>query len=153
MKISRKDWPRALATQSRQQLESLLNEITSGWQIEPVQLPDSGLAMLQLRDSALKDAYNLGEIPLTLAWVEITTEEGVKVQGATQLMDDDVEKVEFIAICDAVLAQQLAGWEAVYRCVESGMLVISEQEKIRANMLTKTRVDFELLNASEEDDD
>ncbi len=153
MNIRRHDWIRALATQSKQQITAVLNEITADWTITPVQLPQTGLAMLQLRDSAFNDPYFLGEIPLASAWVTISTEDKLEYQGAAQLMDDDREKIEALAVCDAVLAHQLPGWLALYHLVEIGMAELTKEQNLRNALLAKTRVDFALLNATVHDDD
>ncbi len=153
MNISRCDWPRALATQSKKQIAAVLNEIAARWTLTPVQLPQTGLAMLCVRDSAFNDPYFLGEIPLASAWVTVSTEDHLEYQGAAQLMDDDREKIEALAVCDAVLAHQLPGWLAIYQLVEIGMAELTTEQNLRNAMLAKTRVDFALLNATEHDDD
>jgi len=153
MQIKRHDWPRALATQSTKQLTAVLNEMTARWTITPVQLPQTGLGMLQLRDSAFNDPYFLGEIPLASAWINLRTEADKEYQGAAQLMDDDQEKIEALAVCDAILAYQLPGWLAIYQLVEIGMVALTQEQQLRKAMLAKTRVDFALLNATEQDDD
>lgn len=153
MTIKRSDWPRALATQSTKQLTAVLDEMTAHWTITPVQLPQTGLAMLQLRDSAFNDPYFLGEIPLASAWVSIRTEDQQEYQGAAQLMDDDQDKIEALAVCDAILAHQLPGWLALYQLAEIGMAALTKEQQLRHAMLAKTRVDFALLNAAENDDD
>lgn len=153
MNISRRDWPRALACQPQSTLKPLIDELTAGWRIAPVQLTQTGLAMLQMSDSACNDPYFLGEIPLARAWLEITTETGEQFQGAAQLMDDDAGKIECLAICDAVLANRLPGWEKLHALVETGMAQLGDIQRQRNQMLAKTRVDFELLNAAEEDGD
>lgn len=153
MTIKRSDWPRALATQSTKQLTAVLDEMTAHWTITPVQLPQTGLGMLQLRDSAFNDPYFLGEIPLASAWVCIRTEDQQEYQGAAQLMDDDHAKIEALAVADAILAHQLPGWLALYQLVEIGMAELTTEQNLRHAMLAKTRVDFALLNATENDDD
>ncbi|MCL7419709.1 MAG: phosphonate C-P lyase system protein PhnG [Methylobacter sp.] len=153
MNIPRHDWPKALACQSKQTLKALLDEWGSQWTIRPVQLTQTGLAMLQLRDSAFNDPYFLGEIPLASAWVELVTSDGERFQGAAQLLDDDSEKIELLAVCDAVLAHRLPGWQALHQLLEMGLHQLSEQQAVRNAMLAKTRVDFALLNAAEDDDD
>jgi alpha-D-ribose 1-methylphosphonate 5-triphosphate synthase subunit PhnG len=152
MNIPRKDWPRALATQPENRIDAILADIGKDWIIKPVQLPQTGLAMLQLCDSAYNEPYFLGEIPLATAWVEITA--GNKnFQGAARLMDDDQEKIEKLAVCDAVLANQLPGWQRVYDLVEMGMSEINMQQKRRNFILKKTRVDFDLLGGTTGDED
>ncbi|MDO9214028.1 MAG: phosphonate C-P lyase system protein PhnG [Methylococcales bacterium] len=153
MNIPRRDWSKAIATQSTQQITAILNVIAQNWTITPVQLPQTGLAMLKLRDSAFNDPYFLGEIPLASAWVTIRTEDNLDYQGAAQLMDDDQGKIEALAVCDAILTHQLTGWLALYKLVEIGMAELTKEQQLRNALLAKTRVDFALLTATEQDDD
>jgi len=148
MNIPRRDWPTALACQPKQVLKALIAELGAEWTIQPVQLTDTGLAMLQLRDAAFNDPYFLGETPLSRAWIEIVTPTGERFQGAAQLLDDDAEKIELIAVCDAVLAHRLTGWLAIYQLLEIGIAELAEEQRLRNAMLAKTRVDFSLLNSA-----
>ncbi|MDT8405866.1 MAG: phosphonate C-P lyase system protein PhnG [Methylococcales bacterium] len=153
MNIPRSTWPRALALLPLTRFEQALNWVTQNWHIEPVQLPASGLAMLQVADSAFGDAYNLGEIPLTTMWLEITTPDGQRAEGAAQLMDDDAEKVRWLAICDAVLSTRLEGFDQVKALLDEGLAKFEQEQRLRQALLSKTRVDFALLSASEDDDE
>ncbi len=153
MNIPRSTWPGALALLPLTRFEQALTSMTQNWRIEPVQLPASGLAMLQVNDSAFGDAYNLGEIPLTTMWLEITTPDGQSAQGAAQLMDDDAEKVRWLAICDAVLSARLEGFDQVKALLDEGVAKFAREQRLRQALLSKTRVDFALLSANGEDDD
>jgi len=153
MKISQSDWVRALAAQPQQQLSAILDSFSLNWTIAPKQLTQTGLAALKLRDGAFNDPFFIGEIPMSSAWIVVTTETGECYEGAAQLMDDSEEKIERLALCDAILRHQLTGWESVYALVENGMQIIDEERALRKKLLVKTTVDFALLNGSEDDDD
>jgi alpha-D-ribose 1-methylphosphonate 5-triphosphate synthase subunit PhnG len=120
-------------------------EISSSWTIQPKALSHAGLGMLQLEDGAYREPFFLGEFPLASAWVEITTPEGVTAQGAAQVMDDDVELVETLAICDAVLSARLPEWERLSELLERGVEIIDTKDRERKQMLAATQVDFSLL--------
>ncbi|MBE0468599.1 MAG: phosphonate C-P lyase system protein PhnG [Methyloprofundus sp.] len=153
MKISQSDWLRALAVQPPQQLSATLDSLSLNWTIAPKQLTQTGLAALKLRDGAFNDPFFIGEIPLSSAWIVVTTETGECYEGAAQLMDDSAQKIEQLALCDAILSHQLSGWESIYALVEKGMQMIDQERALRKKLLVKTTVDFALLNASEDDDD
>ncbi len=153
MNIKQTDWVRCLANQSQKELSNLLDKLSTNWQVAPKQLTQTGLAALKMQESAFNDPFFIGEIPLASAWVVIKTENGQQYEGAAYLMDDDAQKIESLALCDAILNHQLAGWEQVYAFVEQGMKVIELEQLQRKKILSKTTVDFALLNASENDDE
>jgi alpha-D-ribose 1-methylphosphonate 5-triphosphate synthase subunit PhnG len=101
--------------------------------------------MLQLEDGAYREPFFLGEFPLASAWVEITTPEGITAQGAAQVMDDDVELVETLAICDAILSARLPNWEKLAEMMERGEQAVAAKDRERKQMLAATQVDFSLL--------
>jgi alpha-D-ribose 1-methylphosphonate 5-triphosphate synthase subunit PhnG len=147
-------WLRALSAHPPEQLQALVNELADqgGWQISPKALPQSGLGMLQLTDSALQDNFNLGEFPLSTAWVVIRLADGRNVEGAAQVMDDRHQLAEQLAVCDAVLRHCLPGHERVEQAIAKGMATLARIDRERQAMLARTRVDFSLLDRLDDDD-
>jgi len=144
--IKRTQWVTALSALPAEQVVSLCTELSEGWKIRPKSIPQSGLGLLKLNDSALNDPFYLGEIPISSAWIEVTTAEGQQTEGAAQLMDDRLELVEALALCDAILATQLPGWEKIEAMVKQG-LQLREVIKIeRKRLLAHTQVNFSLLD-------
>jgi alpha-D-ribose 1-methylphosphonate 5-triphosphate synthase subunit PhnG len=148
-------WQRALSTRPADQLQALVRQLVAqgDWQLRPKALPQTGLGMLQLTDSALQDNYNLGEFPLVSAWLVISLPDGRSVEGAAQLMDDRRALAEALAVCDAVLRHRLPGWELVEDQLAAGLAALEQQDRERDTMLARTRVDFSLLDAVDDDDD
>lgn len=146
-------WIRALTALPAEEIKTLVAGFDSAWQIRHRALPQAGLGLLKLRDGAFDEAFYLGEFPLASAYVVVSLPDGRKAEGAAQVMDDDLELAEALAVCDAVLANRLPGWEAVRARVERGMAQRAEEERIRKAMLTKTRVDFSLLESTEAEDE
>lgn len=143
--IERTKWICALRALPSEELLELVMEISSSWAIQPKALSHAGLGMLQLEDGAYQEPFFLGEFPLASAWVEITTSEGITAQGAAQIMDDDVDLVETMAICDAILSARLPNWERLADLLERGAETIERKEQERKQMLAATQVDFSLL--------
>lgn len=114
--------------------------------IRPTALPQAGLGMLKLRESAMGEVFYLGEFPMAQCQVSITTPQGQVAEGGAVVMDDCVERVECLAICDAVLNQHLCGWESVMALVEKGECLRRKIEADRKAILAHTRVDFSLLD-------
>jgi len=144
--INRTEWVSALTAQPNDKLLAVTAEISSDWTISPKSLPQSGLGMLKLNDSAFDEPFYLGEFPLASAWLEIKTVDGVIAQGAAQVMDDRVEIAEALAICDAVLSAQLPGWGKIAELLEQGMACRKATQQERKQILARTQVDFSLLD-------
>ncbi|MDT8371858.1 MAG: phosphonate C-P lyase system protein PhnG [Gammaproteobacteria bacterium] len=150
--IERTKWVAALTTQPTDKLMAVIADVSSNWTIRPKSLPQSGLGMLKLNDSAFEDAFYLGEFPLSSAWVEIRTTEGLIAEGAAQVMDDRVDVAEALALCDAVLSAQLPGWETIARLVEEGVATREATRQDRKQILASTQVNFSLLDDVSGDD-
>jgi alpha-D-ribose 1-methylphosphonate 5-triphosphate synthase subunit PhnG len=126
--------------------------IASQYQVEDVTLPQAGLALMQLRDSALNEAYYPGEIPLASARIILTSAVGTQHEGAAQVMHDSATFARAVAVIDAALAGNLPGSEAVEPLLNRGAELLAQQNVTRKKMLARTRVDFALLGSTEEED-
>ncbi|MDT8371027.1 MAG: phosphonate C-P lyase system protein PhnG [Gammaproteobacteria bacterium] len=149
----RKNWIRLLMAVNKKQIKQLAEQITSGWALRYKSLPQSGLGMLKLRDGALQEPFYLGEIPIASAWVELTLPNGDKAEGAAQVMDDDKDLAEALAVCDAVLANQLVGHDLLTVLLQQGANKLEAEQRNRKRMLKRTHVDFSLLGAEGEYDE
>jgi alpha-D-ribose 1-methylphosphonate 5-triphosphate synthase subunit PhnG len=150
--LAREQWVSALNMVPEQSLTCLANSFPKSWKVTPKALPQSGLGMLKLRDSALGEAFYLGEFPLATCWLKVATEDGEIAQGAAMVMDDRVDRAEQMALCDAVLSARLPGWERVAALIEQGQSLRAEQAYERKAVLAATRVDFSLLDDVGDDD-
>lgn len=144
--IERTEWVRALKALPKKDLFDLTSELSKDWMLRPKSLPQSGLGMMKLKDSAFNDAFYLGEFPISSAWLEVTTHDGRKAEGAAQVMDDNTELAEALALCDAILSSKLPGWERIYNLVEQGIAITEKINRERKMILARTRVDFSLLD-------
>lgn len=151
MQYPRSQWPKALMALPSDQVIKRVDELSTNLKIVNKTLPQSGLGLLKMQDSAFHEPYYLGEIPLSSAWVTVETEQGAKVQGAAQIMDNNIELAQSIAISDAILSAQLEGHDTLESLVHQGMALCKKQDKIRNAMLLKTAVDFSLLSDAEEE--
>lgn len=151
MNLPREDWVSAMSAVPEQKLAHVANSFPKDWKVTPKALPQEGLGLLKMRDSALGDAFYLGEFPLATCWLSITTKDGTSAEGAATVMDDRVERAEQMALCDAVLSARLPGWEAVEQLIEEGRDRRHSMARERKSMLAKTRVDFSLLDDVGED--
>ncbi len=142
----RESWISALAAVPEERLARLVNELSSGWRIQPSSLPQAGLGMLTLRESAFNEPFYLGEFPLASCAVRVVTESGQTGEGAAQVMDDRVERAQQLALCDAILAGRLVGWQRLLELMEEGQNRLQQTCLERKALLARTRVDFSLLD-------
>jgi alpha-D-ribose 1-methylphosphonate 5-triphosphate synthase subunit PhnG len=150
--LSREEWVSALSAVPEAALREVVDAFPATWTVRPKALPQAGLGMLKMRDSALGEPFYLGEFPLTTCWVKVTTETGDVAEGAALVMDDRIERAEKMALCDAVLASRLPGWEQVMELVKQGAERRRDIARERKSMLARTRVDFSLLDDVGDDD-
>lgn len=146
VKSKRSQWLSALSSIPVDTLVSLNKELSGNWQVRPKSMPVAGLGLLRLNDSAMNEPFYLGEIPVASAWLEVSTPQGQKAEGAAQIMDDRIEFAEALALCDAVLSAQLPGWEQVEALVEQGLMHRAAIARERKQLLAHTQVEFSLLD-------
>lgn len=122
-------------------------------EIVDITLPQSGLGLMHLRDSALNDGFYLGEIPVARAHVRVKCADGRAGEGGAVLLDDRARLARSIAVLDAVLAAQLPGWETAATLVLQGLAAHEQLAQTRRALLAHTHVDFSLLRQKEEEDE
>lgn len=149
----RSDWPRLWSALPAAELKARAATLAKRYPVTDLTLPETGLGLLQLRDSALNEAYFLGEVPLARAHVRLDISEGGQAEGAAQVLDDRASLARALAILDAALAACLPGSEIAADLLRQGAARIAEQDAERRALLAATRVDFALLGGGEEDDD
>ena len=149
---NRTTWVSALTVLPIDEVLALTARLSANWRIRPKSVPQTGLGMLKLNDSAFNEAFYLGEFPLASAWLEVRTADGQIAQGAAQVMDDRMELAEALALCDAILDGGLPGWEQVAVMVEKGLRVREAIQLERKRILAHTQVDFSLLDDVGDDD-
>ncbi|MCC6574935.1 MAG: phosphonate C-P lyase system protein PhnG [Planctomycetes bacterium] len=142
----RGQWIHALSALPRRIVFDSARRLTLDAQVQPQALAQAGLAMLRVREGALGEVFNLGEIPLATAQVEVVDDDGRKSRGAAQVMDASAEYAQALAILDAIMAGNLRGAHEVVELIESGLALRRAEASQREAMLARTRVDFSLLS-------
>ena len=149
----RAQWPRQLLACSPESVRHLARNLCELHVVQDIQLPQSGLALLKLRDSTQGDAYYPGEVPLAIAHVRVTAADGKSCEGAAQLLDDRANLARAIAVLDAVMAAQMPGHDEAQALLTTGQTRLAEQAAQRSALLASTRVDFSLLGTSDEENE
>lgn len=127
--------------------------LSAQYEVAALQVPTAGLALLQMRDAALGQRFHLGEIPCSVAAVEVRNAQGAATRGGAQVMADDAELASAIAVCDAVLEADWNGADHVRVLIAHGAEAERVRDDRRRAMLARTTVDFALLNQTLEDAD
>lgn len=148
----RAEWLRLWSAVPARQTQALANQLAQRYRAEDLDLPQSGLGLLPLTDSALGDTYYVGEIPLARAHVRLTLEHQT-TEGAATLLDDRAGLARALAILDGVLAARWPGHEDAAALLKEGARLVETEQHMRRALLSATRVDFALLGTTEEDDD
>lgn len=142
----RSQWMRALLAVPREEVFRLAETLAERYRAAPRRVPTAGLALLRLRETVRGEAFNLGEISLSAAAVDLTDSQGRTASGAATVMVDDAHLATALAVCDGVLAAGWEQWQDVARLVEQGAAAVAREDHIRAAICERTRVDFSLLN-------
>ncbi len=142
-------WVKALTAHSLETICNLAEEIAKNWQVKYRSLPQNSLSLLTIQDGVFRESYYLGEIPVAHAYLSLINEQGESYDGAAQVMVDSEDLAVALAICDAVMAHELKGWEKVAHYIELGMKKREEENRIRGTILAKTKVNFSLLSQEE----
>jgi alpha-D-ribose 1-methylphosphonate 5-triphosphate synthase subunit PhnG len=149
----RADWPSLLSALPAAEVRRVAQTLAAAYRVEDLLLPQSGLGLLQLRDSALGERYFLGEIPLARAHVRMTNRDGQSIEGAAQLLDDRAGLARAIAILDGLLAASPTGIEAALNLLQAGDEIRQRTQRERRALLSATRVDFAMLGTADEEDE
>lgn len=151
--MARSHWLRRWSAASPARVKAVADDLARHYRIEDLEIAQSGLGLLPLRDSALGEPYYLGEIPLARAHVRISDDQGRSVEGAAILLDDRASMARALAILDGVLAARLPGCEQALELLAEGQTRIAQIDGERKKLLAATRVNFALLGSEEEQDD
>ena len=151
--LPRSRWTSALAACACAEIVALGNDLAAVHKVVQRRVPQAGLTLLCLRDGVYDEPYHLGEIPNAVAHVEIELEDGRRCAGGAQVMHDSPELAVALAVCDAVLAHRLPGWEHVVRLIDSGEARRIGESRHRAALLASTHAEFTALDSHGASDD
>ncbi len=136
----------ALARVDRQRLTDAVSSLVERYPAVPLSAPAAGLAMLRIRESVNGDAFNLGEIPLSTASVELSLGDGEVARGAAHVMADDQDLATMLAVADAALSRSLPGSEPLFELLAEGMQELQSEQDVRQSIADRSKVRFALLN-------
>ena len=150
--VQRNVWIHALSAVPENDLKTVADKLKVGHDISHRAIPEEGLGLLKMKDSAFGDHYYIGEFPVASAHVQLRDHQGRVFEGGAHVMHDSAAYAADLAVCDAALANQLPGWETVAELIEEGMRIREQEEQRRKAMLARTRVSFDLLSTAKEEE-
>lgn len=143
-------WIRSLQQVPVNEIKAVVDSVIHEYSVSYKSLPQSGLGVLQTKDTAMHEPYFLGEFPIATSWVVLTNQHGQAFEGAAKIMDDDENLASLFAVCDAMMANDLIGSSKLAELIELGHFKLEKEAQTRKAMLGSTAVDFSLLGATEE---
>jgi alpha-D-ribose 1-methylphosphonate 5-triphosphate synthase subunit PhnG len=149
----RGQWPRLLGALSPERVTARANEIAAPYRIEQLQLPESGLALLRMREGCFGEHFNLCEVPLAEVCIELVDSNGDRAKGGARVLNSTTEYAQAVAVLDALLAARWPGWEVAQKLLDEGWQEVQRTEAARAEIRERTRVDFSVLSAMGGEDD
>ena len=136
----------------RDEVLGVAGTLVAGFSVMPLQPAESGLALMQWRDSVLHQAFFLGEVPISRAAIALVDAQERRFEGGAVVMADDADLAYALAVLDAVWAHRLPGAELVDSLAASGESARARIRAERQAMLKRTRVDFSLLSQADDED-
>ncbi|MBV2120938.1 MAG: phosphonate C-P lyase system protein PhnG [Candidatus Thiodiazotropha sp. (ex Ctena orbiculata)] len=143
--MTREEWVSALTALPEKRVTELVKGFPEDWKVQPTTLPQVGLGMMKMKESAFNESFYLGEFPLASCTVTVTTGSGESAAGGALVMDDRMERAEQLAVCDAVMTGRLPGWQKVEALLQEGSARREQISRQRKAMLARTKVEFSLL--------
>lgn len=151
--IERRHLVACLVAAGRDAVLNTANQLSEGLTVTPLQLAESGLALMQWRDAVQHQPFFLGEVPMARAAIVLGNHRGERAEGGAVVMADDAELAQALAVLDAVFASRWPGAEAVDALALRGAQAREEIRAVRQAGLKRTRVDFALLAEAQADAD
>lgn len=123
----------------------LAKEIGDCYEIDIVEQPNHGLVMVQVRETAQKSLFYLGEVLVTECKVRIAGQIGIGL-----IKGDEPEKAYELAVIDAAYTAQLketAEWsDRLYMAYEQLQQAYADEHA----QVLRTKVDFETMDTDKE---
>ncbi|WP_331375434.1 phosphonate C-P lyase system protein PhnG [Sinorhizobium chiapasense] len=132
------DWLGVLSRSVGSELEALATEVVSGATFGWLRTPHVGLVMVRGRAGGTGNVFNLGEMTVTRASVQL--DDGTVGHGYVQ--GRDKRQAELAAIIDALLQQQVRHDEIMAKVVEPLRQKAEARRVEKSRKAASTKVDF-----------
>jgi phosphonate C-P lyase system protein PhnG len=144
--VPNKYWAIALSKIDESKLQSFVEENKYALKLTVITSEPSGIALLEMEESVLRERFYLGEVAVGECCMEVKhLETGEVVNGYCHLLGRSGKVLEYIAICDALLRMEGFLSEELNILLESGYLNWQQEMRLRELMMEQTKVDFSIL--------
>lgn len=137
--MEKKRLSRILARADKEDVKVLADEIKAGYAPVIIKKPEKSLVMIRMREPVQESLFNLGEVIVCEAIVDL---EGVK--GMAVLMGDDYDKVLDMAVIDAACNKGIFKRYDRLEALEAQQQLQLEKENA---MFMRTMVNFQSLDS------
>ena len=139
--MKRRERTKIFIEYAQDEVKDLARDIERDNEIEIIQEPKEGLAMIKVRETAKNTLFYLGEVLITETKVRIGDQVGIGV-----VKGNDYELSKSLAIADAAYELNLPileKWNPIFnKCQEEGLELLNKNR----NIVARTKVDFETMN-------
>lgn len=145
IKVPEEFWMVALMQSPIRELKKTIDDLQKDLEVRFLQLPESGLDLIQMQDSVLGQLFYLGELSVSQCEVEIMHRPSGKTQrGYSKVMIDSEDHVCLLATADALLRMDV-NFHQLENILTEGYECWAAKKEQRKSILAETRVDFSLL--------
>ena len=119
----------------------IAKSIIEKYEVQDIEVPNNGLAMIKMRETAKRELFYLGEVLITEAKVFVNGTLGMGVVAG-----DDEELARNLALIDAAFKHNVKEVTEWSQRLELEEVRIKELENIRENKILATKVDFSTMD-------
>ncbi|MBT9137903.1 MAG: hypothetical protein DDT30_00474 [Dehalococcoidia bacterium] len=128
-----------IAISCKESLVPLAEEVRKSLEVKVIK-QNVALVMMQAVDSVEREIFNLGEVLVSEAWVEVNGE-----LGYSQVLGDDIEKALAGAILDVVCEIKHPLREKVIKTLNREKIYYEKAKAKEYARIKSTRVEFEAM--------
>ena len=128
-----------IAIYRKEALVPLTEEVRKSLEVKVIK-QNTALVMMRARDSVEKEVFNLGEVLVSEAWVEINS-----VLGYSLILGDDVEKGLAGAILDAVCELKHPLSKKIVNMLKEEKKYYEKERAKEWMRIKSTKVEFEVM--------
>ena len=128
-----------IAIARKENLNLIAEEVRKSLKVKVIK-QNTALIMMRARDSVEKEVFNLGEVLVSEAWVEISG-----VLGYSLVLGDDTEKALAGAILDAVCELRHSLSEKIVNMLKEEKKYYEKERAKEWTRIKRTKVEFEVM--------
>ena len=128
-----------IAVSRKETLAPLAEEVRKSLEVKIIK-QNTALVMMRVRDSVEKEIFNLGEVLVSEAWVEIND-----VLGYSLVLGDDAEKALAGAVLDAVCEIKHPFSEKIITILNQEKFYYKKERIKEYAKIKSTKVEFEAM--------